>query len=194
MHIDGKMITKLNQASSVTKTKKLSNQPTEQSHANIGSASDFALNQSGLDQRLRQSNDLITQLQSRQDVLKRNVDKLTDNNAGIPDGSALSEINNNIQSTGLFDGTNFEQRLNSLLASEKPLVESVQQVIKTELGELSEHISEQARQASEKTSNPDQLLQKFQTTVHTNPQTLHAAYAQLNPDIVHGLLGSSSSN
>ncbi|MDH5259613.1 MAG: hypothetical protein OEX07_16480, partial [Gammaproteobacteria bacterium] len=91
MHIDGKMITRLNPANSVSKTKKLSTQASEQSNANIGQASDFALNQSGLDQKLRQTNDQLTQLLSRQNALEKGAEKLNDVSTDKHDENMVSE-------------------------------------------------------------------------------------------------------
>lgn len=193
MHIDGKMITRLNPTNPVSKTKKLSNQASEQSGANIGQASDFALNQSGLDQTLRQTNDQLTQLLSRQNALEKSVEKLNGVNTETHDKNVLSEATSEIREPGLFVGTNFEQHLNKLLASEKPLVESINQTIRAELKELSTGISEKVKQTQNETPDAGHLIQRFQDSLNENPQALHLAHSTINPQIVHGLLGSASS-
>ena len=192
MHIDGKMITRLNPTSSVSKTKKLSNQASEQSNASIGQASDFALNQSGLDQKLRQTNDQLTHLLSRQNVLEKGAEKLNVADTDNDSENMVSEATSEIQETGLFTGTSFEQHLNKLLTSEKPLVESIQQSIKAELKQLSTNIAEKVKQTQNEKLDADQLVRNFQTTLNGNPQAINLAYSTINPEIVHGLLGSSS--
>ena len=192
MHIDGKMITRLNPANSVSKTKKLSTQASEQSNANIGQASDFALNQSGLDQKLRQTNDQLTQLLSRQNALEKGAEKLNDVSTDKHDENMVSEATREIREPGLFTGTSFEQHLNKLLTSEKPLVESIKQSIKAELKELSVSITEKVKQTQNETPDAEQLVQNFQGTLNGNPQSLNLAYSTINPEMVHGLLGSGS--
>lgn len=193
MHIDGKMITRLNQTTSVSKTKKLSNQASEQSRVGIGQASDFALNRSGLDQKVRQNNDQLTQLLSRQNALEKGVEKLNNTHAdNHSSDDMLPEAISEIRETGLFTGTSFEQHLNKLLTSEKPLVESIKQSIKAELKELSVSIAEKVEQTQNERLDADQLVQNFQTSLNENPQSLNLAYSTINPQMVHGLLGSGS--
>ena len=198
MQIDGKLISKLNPTSSLSNTKKQSVQSSEHSQASIGQASEFALNQSGLDQRLRQTNDQITQFQLRQNTLRNNEAKLNQVSAGNTNSDKLVDIKNDIHKSGLFNGTNFEQTLNKLLSSEKPLVESIQKTISSELNTLSNLISDQLsrtlnddRNATIR-ENPEQLLNQFQTLAKNSPETLSAAYTQLNPEMVHGLLGNQT--
>lgn len=196
MHIDGKMITRLNPTSSASKTKNLSNQASEQSSASIGQASDYALNQSGLDQKLRQNNDQLTQLLSRQNVLEKGAEKLnnthTGNHSENNSENIVSEASSEIRESGLFTGTSFEQHLNKLLTSEKPLVESIKQSIKAELKELSVSIAEKVEQTQAERLDADQLVHNFRATLNENPHALNLAHSTINPQIVHGLLGSGS--
>jgi len=192
MHIDGKMITRLNPTNTVSQTKKLSNQASEQTNANIGQASDFALNQSGLNQKMRQTNDQLTELLSRQNALEKGSEKLDRAPSDDKHNDMVSELNNEIRQTGLFTGTSFEQQLDKLLTSEKPLVKSIQQSIRAELKELTGSIADKVALTQNESLNADQLVQKFHTVLKGNPQDLNQAYSTINSEMVYGLLGNSA--
>ncbi|MDH5218474.1 MAG: hypothetical protein OEX19_12300 [Gammaproteobacteria bacterium] len=186
------MITRLNPTNTVSQTKKLSNQASEQTNANIGQASDFALNQSGLNQKMRQTNDQLTELLSRQNALEKGSEKLDRAPSDDKHNDMVSELNNEIRQTGLFTGTSFEQQLDKLLTSEKPLVKSIQQSIRAELKELTGSIADKVALTQNESLNADQLVQKFHTVLKGNPQDLNQAYSTINSEMVYGLLGNSA--
>lgn len=185
MHIDGKNITKLSQPNAVSKANKASSNEVSKSNGELNHASDFALKHNGIDQTQRLSNDKVTQLQSRKQTLEKGVEKLE------RDAGAEISVANELNSSGLFSGTDFEQKLNSLV-SDKASSGSIQQAIKTEINAVSQGISQEVQIHARSDDQPEQLIQELRERLRDNPQVFQQAHAGASADTVNGLLGNNA--
>jgi hypothetical protein len=191
MRIDGKTITRLNQNSAVSKTNKASNQKTEQSDVSLDQASQYALNQSDIDQKTRLANDKVNVLQSRQKALENSVDRLSMLGSANHGEQDVSNIAEDIKHSGLFDGTPFAHSLDNLLTKEASF-EPLQKAINDELGSINSQLSQQVEDNRVDPRNFENLLNNLQKQLKDNSQALNLAHSRPRPELVDGLLGNNA--